>query len=96
MSEEVSTHAATPAKSNPWLVFVLLGVMFALLTGAMLFMPGLWEQMVATPSANTRGGRLWAVIGSLGFGPTVAITGAISLAGIVGGLIARRRGRSPR
>ncbi|MCE1173555.1 MAG: hypothetical protein LWW77_02985 [Propionibacteriales bacterium] len=93
MSQDASPRTHAPAKSNPWLVFVLLGVMFAIITGAMLI-PGAWDQLVTVPVSNTRGGRLWEAIQSLGFAPTVAITATISLACIVGGLIARRRGRA--
>lgn len=92
MSELTPARPAAPAKSNPWLVFVLLGVMFALFTGALL-VPGVWEALITSPTSNTRGGRLLAWVESLGYVPAVAIIGAIAVACIVGGLIARHRGR---
>jgi hypothetical protein len=95
MSEATPARTVAPAKSNPWLVFVLLGAMFVLFTAALL-VPGVWDGLVSTPASNTRGGRLLAAIESLGYGPTVAIMGAIAVASIVGGLIARRRGRPGR
>lgn len=93
MSEVTPARTTAPTKSNPWLVFVLLGVMFALFAGALL-VPGVWDALVTTPTSNTRGGRLLAAIESLGYGPTVAIMAAIAVASIGGGLIARRRGRT--